>query len=34
VSQATGVVVVFCVLAGLYLAFFDWAFAELVKALL
>jgi preprotein translocase subunit SecE len=34
VSQATGVVVVFCVLAGLYLAFFDWAFSELVKAIL
>jgi hypothetical protein len=25
---------VFCVLAGLYLAFFDWAFSELVKAIL
>jgi preprotein translocase SecE subunit len=34
VSQATGVVVVFCLIAGLYLAFFDWAFAELVKAIL
>jgi preprotein translocase subunit SecE len=34
VTQATGVVVVFCLLAGLYLAFFDWAFSELVKAVL
>src|SRR5436190_142009 len=34
VSQATAVVVVFCVLAGLYLAFFDWVFSQLVKAIL
>jgi len=34
VTQATGVVVVFCLLAGLYLAFFDYIFNDLVKALL
>jgi preprotein translocase subunit SecE len=34
VTQATGVVIVFCLLAGLYLAFFDWVFAKLVKAIL
>jgi preprotein translocase SecE subunit len=34
VTQATAVVVVFCILAGLYLAFFDWLFAKLVKAIL
>ena len=34
VTQATAVVVVFCILAGLYLAFFDWVFSELVKAIL
>jgi preprotein translocase subunit SecE len=34
VTQATAVVVVFCLLAGLYLAFFDWVFSELVKAIL
>jgi preprotein translocase SecE subunit len=34
VTQATAVVVVFCILAGLYLAFFDWVFAKLVKAIL
>jgi preprotein translocase SecE subunit len=34
VTQATSVVVVFCLIAGLYLAFFDWLFAELVKAIL
>jgi preprotein translocase SecE subunit len=34
VSQATGVVIVFCVLAGLYLAFFDFVFSKLVKAIL
>jgi preprotein translocase subunit SecE len=34
VTQATGVVVVFCILAGLYLAFFDFVFAKLVKAIL
>jgi preprotein translocase subunit SecE len=34
VSQATGVVVVFCLIAGLYLAFFDWLFSQLVKAIL
>jgi preprotein translocase subunit SecE len=34
VSQATGVVIVFVVLAGLYLAFFDWVFSQLVKAIL
>jgi preprotein translocase SecE subunit len=34
VTQATGVVVVFCLLAGLYLAFFDYIFNELVKALI
>jgi preprotein translocase SecE subunit len=34
VTQATSVVVVFCLLAGLYLAFFDWLFADLVKAIL
>jgi len=34
VTQATAVVIVFCILAGLYLAFFDWLFAKLVKAIL
>jgi preprotein translocase subunit SecE len=34
VTQATAVVIVFCVLAGFYLAFFDWVFAKLVKAIL
>src|SRR4051794_36014209 len=34
VTQATGVVIVFCVLAGLYLAFFDFLFSKLVKAIL
>jgi preprotein translocase subunit SecE len=34
VTQATAVVIVFCVLAGLYLAFFDWVFARLVKEIL
>jgi preprotein translocase SecE subunit len=34
ITQATAVVIVFCVLAGLYLAFFDWAFSELVKRIL
>jgi preprotein translocase SecE subunit len=34
ITQATAVVIVFCILAGLYLAFFDWAFSELVKAIL
>jgi preprotein translocase SecE subunit len=33
-TQATAVVVVFCILAGLYLAFFDWAFSELVQQLI
>ena len=33
-TQATAVVVVFCVLAGLYLAFFDYIFSKLVKAIL
>lgn len=34
VTQATAVVVVFCILAGLYLAMFDWLFSRLVKAIL
>jgi preprotein translocase subunit SecE len=34
VTQATAVVVVFCFLAGLYLAFFDWVFKEFVKVLI
>jgi preprotein translocase subunit SecE len=34
VTQATAVVVVFCILAGLYLALFDWLFSRLVKAIL
>jgi preprotein translocase subunit SecE len=34
VTQATGVVVVFCLLAGLYLAMWDWVFSNLVKAIL
>jgi preprotein translocase SecE subunit len=34
VTQATGVVIVFCLIAGLYLAFFDRIFSELVKRLL
>jgi preprotein translocase subunit SecE len=34
VTQATGVVIVFCLLAGLYLAFWDFLFNDLVKALL
>jgi preprotein translocase SecE subunit len=34
ITQATSVVVVFCILAGLYLALFDWLFARLVKAIL
>jgi preprotein translocase SecE subunit len=34
ITQATSVVVVFCILAGLYLALFDWLFAKLVKAIL
>jgi preprotein translocase SecE subunit len=34
VTQATAVVVVFCFAAGLYLAFWDFAFNKLVKALL
>jgi preprotein translocase subunit SecE len=34
VSQATAVVVVFCLLAGLYLALFDYLFSKLVKAIL
>jgi preprotein translocase SecE subunit len=33
-TQATAVVVVFCILAGLYLAFFDYVFSKLVKAIL
>jgi preprotein translocase SecE subunit len=33
-TQATAVVVVFCVLAGLYLAFFDYIFSKLVKAII
>ena len=33
-TQATAVVVVFCILAGLYLAFFDYIFSKLVKAIL
>jgi preprotein translocase SecE subunit len=33
VTQATAVVVVFCFMAGLYLAVWDWAFNKLVKAL-
>ena len=34
VTQATAVVIVFCILAGLYLALFDWVFSRLVKAIL
>jgi preprotein translocase subunit SecE len=34
VTQATAVVIVFCILAGLYLAFFDYIFAKLVKVIL
>jgi preprotein translocase subunit SecE len=34
VTQATAVVIVFCILAGLYLALFDWIFSRLVKAIL
>ncbi len=34
VTQATAVVVVFCILAGLYLAFFDWVFSKLVQVIL
>jgi preprotein translocase subunit SecE len=34
VTQATGVVIVFCLLAGLYLALWDFLFNDLVKALL
>jgi len=34
VTQAAGVVIVFCLLAGLYLAWWDWIFAKLVKAIL
>jgi preprotein translocase SecE subunit len=34
VTQATAVVIVFCILAGLYLAFFDYIFAKLVKLIL
>jgi preprotein translocase subunit SecE len=34
VTQATGVVIVFCLLAGLYLAMWDFLFSDLVKALL
>jgi preprotein translocase subunit SecE len=34
VTQATAVVIVFCVLAGLYLAFFDFIFSRLVKVIL
>jgi preprotein translocase SecE subunit len=34
ITQATAVVIVFCVLAGLYLAFFDFVFSKLVKAIL
>jgi preprotein translocase subunit SecE len=34
VTQATGVVIVFCLLAGLYLAWWDFIFSKLVKAIL
>ena len=34
VTQAAGVVIVFCLLAGLYLAFWDFVFSKLVKAIL
>jgi preprotein translocase subunit SecE len=34
ITQATAVVVVFCILAGFYLAFFDFVFSKLVKAIL
>jgi preprotein translocase SecE subunit len=34
VTQATAVVIVFCLLAGFYLAFFDYTFNKLVKFLL
>jgi preprotein translocase subunit SecE len=34
VTQATGVVVVFCFLAGAYLALWDWVFSEFVTWLL
>jgi preprotein translocase SecE subunit len=33
-TQATAVVIVFCLLAGLYLAFFDYLFSKLVKVIL
>jgi preprotein translocase subunit SecE len=34
VTQATSVVIVFCLLAGFYLALWDWIFSKLVKAIL
>ncbi len=34
VTQATGVVIVFCLVAGLYLAWWDFIFSKLVKAIL
>ena len=34
VTQATGVVVVFCFLAGAFLAFWDFVFGELVTSIL
>jgi preprotein translocase SecE subunit len=34
VTQATGVVVVFCFLAGAFLAFWDWIFGEIVTSIL
>jgi preprotein translocase subunit SecE len=33
-TQATAVVIVFCLLAGLYLAFFDYIFSKLVKVII
>ena len=34
VTQATGVVIVFCFLAGAFLAFWDWVFGEIVTSIL
>ncbi len=34
VTQATGVVVVFCFVAGAFLAFWDFVFGKLVTSLL
>jgi preprotein translocase SecE subunit len=34
VTQATAVVLVFCLIAGLYLAMWDWAFSKVIKVIL